>query len=668
MISKEYKNTLKTLAIQKFVNENKRSPTVAEMQYLLHEIQKKYHAVDVVGLSGSDIEKPLFRQVSSATTENNNRKVILSDLLTLNTKLDNLIDMEEAAYRSSIGTIARANKTLDELMGRVDNLLLIYGQGDDFLYGFEETFANQQYVDHTNSTACIHPSNVTLGKRKLDFVGSDSITAKFSVVAERGYSSYYANGSLNSLLKDNGDVWQCKVKTPYQIGRVALIIELSFSKLVDVSSLKLFGLPSEVSKPMYTTVSYARENGVLVAIEPVEQELTQAFILPINASGVKKIQLIISKNAADVPTGVLNEYEYHFELDKIVLESSNYILSSSLICGPYTIVDYNGNEVFPTKASLTACTKEPAGTGIAFYLSTDGTNWHSLNHLNKTSNYVSFGDNTPEKAIGQTDLSKDSHVLLNTLDSTEQFDYRHEAYLNSYILADYANIVSKHNINIKRGIVYSENISEALGTALGWTHNRKKGTYSCYVNIKNAEGRIIDLGPKGAILNDKKVTGETLFPNGISKFETDSSNWVDIETNILSDTELEKVDPLYPYNHKYIISGYSYPVSFLGDRPYKGVNEYFAYQMYYISPEEFEALEPTASNYYRVFTIEQVDDNLYFKVKVNKNSSTWMLEGFELDFVTQNVNPISTIYVKAVLNSNAALLTPVLESFKVRVV
>ena len=97
------------------------------------------------------------------------------------------------------------------------------------------------------------------------------------------------------------------------------------------------------------------------------------------------------------------------------------------------------------------------------------------------------------------------------------------------------------------------------------------------------------------------------------------------------------------------------------------MDEYFGALLDYISPEEFYTLAPKDPRYFKVFTIEEVDGKLFFKVKVHKASSTWRDEAFAIDFQVQSSRS-NDLYVKAVLSSNRDTLTPVIQSFKVRVV
>lgn len=663
-ISKEYLSTLRKRDVQKFIAENKRSPTVAELREIINKSIKDYYAVDETGIVAFDLVKPKFRQESSIEIENNNREAIYLDLMTLNQKLDNLLEIEETAYRASTSTFSRVNKTLDEFLERLDNLLLINGQDDLFLQGVEETFAHQLHVDYANTTAAVESFNVQLGKRRLDFVDLSKCKLAVTAIADKGYIAYEANSSIKSIINDDGNIWQGKIKTNYQLGRVSLLLSFTFSESTDISLLKIKCLPIEVNKIMTSSVYYSTNGSSFNIIEPFEQRLTESFSLPINKKGVKKIQVLLSKEAADRFNSSLNEYEFLFLLDKIAFEKSIYEQESksTLFCGPYDIVDTSGKPVYFTKATLKACTMEPEGTSIAFYISNNGIDYRPIDHHNKTSNYVSFGDNSSGQALSYVYLNQAATSLIESVGSTEEYDVSKEAYLNAFVVPEYTELIPYRNITIKRNIAVKD--VEISGIPSGWIWNSERNTYSTIIYISNSEGRQIDFGPKGIMINNNLSTGLTWLKNGYSYIEVNSTNWNSLPNSINNETDLKTLDVLYPYNHRYLIEGYKYIGAFLGEKLYTGVDEYFGKLLNYVSQEEFEIIE---NNNYNVFTIEEVDDQLYFKVKVDKTSSTWQNEHFAIDFVVQSQSN-NQLWIKAILSSNDSTLTPVLESFKVRVI
>ena len=58
---------------------------------------------------------------------------------------------------------------------------------------------------------------------------------------------------------------------------------------------------------------------------------------------------------------------------------------------------------------------------------------------------------------------------------------------------------------------------------------------------------------------------------GFHTIKTSSANYLKVSSYLGSLEELEEEDKLYPYNHKYLFEGYSYPQSFQGEKNYFGI-------------------------------------------------------------------------------------------------
>ena len=154
-ISKEYQNKLREKAVKKFVLENSRSPSPEELDFLLASYYREYASVDEIGISGVDVAKPTYQESSSAFTENKNRDAILSDLQAIQDRITGVTRLLEDSYRGFQGTVNRTRKLLNQVEGKVDNLLLLQGDVDVFVTGIEESFDTQEFVDLDKTTASI---------------------------------------------------------------------------------------------------------------------------------------------------------------------------------------------------------------------------------------------------------------------------------------------------------------------------------------------------------------------------------------------------------------------------------------------------------------------------------------------------------------------------------
>jgi len=384
---------------------------------------------------------------------------------------------------------------------------------------------------------------------------------------------------------------------------------------------------------------------------------------------VKKIQFTFSKDAADSNTTSRNRYMYVFSLDSLKIYADSYKSSqrSSLVCGPYEVKDDQGNPVYFTKATLSACTCEPENTSVSFYLSQDGVNWSGVSHDGDAGNYVSFSDGSATQASAFIDESLSAGAVLDNVSTMKDLDFQADGVINTYIDSSYVDVVPLQSVVLKRNVIVSSSPTELLGAVPGWSFEEVTQQYSTTMYVESPDGRYLDLGSTSAYVNGSLVSGQIYVPQGYSTFATSDANWIELDTSLASVDALEAADPLYPFNHKYLVEGFPYPDSFVGDRIYQGASEIFGDLMVYRSPEEFAFAEVGDALFFKMFTIEDVNGNWYIKVKVDKTDATWQQEIFSADWAVQSATT-NKLYVKALLGTSETGRTPRIDSFNVRVI
>lgn len=667
-ISKPYSKTLRRRAVTRFVRQHQRSPTDAELNQLLFEEEQLYPTVDQVGISGFDLGRPRFKDVSSAAMENTNRKALWDDATTLSTRLDNLIQQLEDSHRGFYGTARRVGRLLDQTESRLDNLLLLNGAADAFVVGVEETFDTQVYVDQNLSDSTIEAGYVTLGRTGYTAVPLDKLRLNATSAGTANIIGIQTSSPISSLKEDDGSLWEYVVYTKEQQARVTLVITLELPEPTYIGDLRVNGLPVSVNKKMTASCFYSLDGSSWTALEPLEQQATAEMQYQIGLDGVKKVQLTFSKDAADSSSPNKNSYMYVFSLDSIKMYADAFKPAdrSTLICGPYSVLDDVGNPVYFTKATMSACTCEPDDTSVSFYLSQDGENWVGVSHDGDSGNFVSFGDGTPDQSLEFIDDSSASGALVEEVEGMEDIDFQTEAVLNTYVLADWIDYIPISSFVVKRNLSDSTT-SELLGSVPGWVFDENTQQYSTTLYVDDPNGRYLDLGGTSAYINGSQVSGRVFIPQGYTVFTTADSNWIEVDAALTSVDALEQADPLYPYNHKYLVEGYSYPGSFSGEEIYQGVDEYFGKLMVYRSPEEFAYAEKGDPFYYDMFTIEDGDGNWYIKVKVDKTNASWRNEQYSVSWTVQS-SETNQLYVKALLSTSNKGQTPRIDSFKVRVI
>jgi len=239
-----------------------------------------------------------------------------------------------------------------------------------------------------------------------------------------------------------------------------------------------------------------------------------------------------------------------------------------------------------------------------------------------------------------------------------------EAVCNTFLPESLSDQFVLQNTFVKRNKRQKD--KKVYGVSSGWFNDLSNLRYRTTIKVDSFEGVVIDLGNTSAFINDKLVTGEILLPKGYHNFSTNYTNWVDVPEGLATIEELKKFDPLYPRNHKLMIEGYPYSEKFRGERAYNKVGvENFGALLRYVSPEKFLGSEFDNDLY--IYTVEEYNGNLFFKVKIDSKDASWVKEVVEIVYMLRSSDS-NTVYVKALLRSEDIKITPNINRFQVRVI
>ena len=377
-ISEAYQDTLKRRAVADFIKANDRGPTLVELADIVAKEQRKFPAVDQVGISGYDIAKPQFRDSSSVAFENKNRIAVFDDMFTINTRLDDLIELLEDSFRGFQATGRRSNRLLSQIESRIDNLLLLNKNVDVFVHGIEETFDTQEFIDIDQTTAAVESSYCTIGRAGYTPVDLSNVRITATATSADGIIGSSSSSNIDLLKENDGSYWEHLIYTKNRQGRVSTIIEMELPEALYVGDIRLTGNGISVNQQTTITVFYSIDGQTFTALEPVEQVFHSGEnSFNIGIDNIKKIQILMSKTASDNVTVTANQFVYVFSLDSIKILSDRYTSTkeSVLIAGPYTVTDEEGVSVPFTKATLKPCIVMPEDTSINFSLSKNGTDW-----------------------------------------------------------------------------------------------------------------------------------------------------------------------------------------------------------------------------------------------------------------------------------------------------
>jgi len=669
LLTAPYEPAFKKRVIQKYVEENNRAPSKAQLFELMRDIRREYPGAEQVGFSGRDVVPPVFRDISSSDEENKNREAVQDDMQVLGGRIESLGEFLEESYRVFIAAAARSDQLLSQLDRRLNNLLLLAGRTDVFVYGIEEGFETQENIDFENSTVTIEPGYCTMRRRSYTKVDLGTVDLGFTTIAPKGLLSTRVINNIDSLKEADGNVWEYHVKTPYSLGRVSAAIDVAFQDPdgEDVTDLRLVGSPVDANGKTTWSVFYSLDGASYHAVEPVEREFYKGENqVSIGLSGVKKLRIVLTKSAADDISVSGKENFYIYTLDSLELFVDEYKTGarSVLYAGPYDVLDDQGAAYDFSMAAMGSdtCCVIPDRTSVSFFLSKDGINYEPVSWTGKSLNVVQFHDTNPNGTYDFLDAAEHQYALVLPDDEELEFDFGKEAYLNLFV-DDTTYPVVRQSVRVKRNL--SQAGRSLYGTTAGWAFNSKTSEFSTTLQIEKIEGRWLDLGTTSAYVNDRLVSGRIRLPQGTHTFRTADANWYDVEAGVTTLEDLEAKDAVYPYNHKLLVEGYDYPLGFQGEQIYQGVDEFYGAALTFSTPEKFEDEDNDAN--LSIFTLVEYNGDLYFKVKVDRTDGSWRDEHISVEYLTHRETG-SQLYVKAIISSLDNRISPHINHFQVRVI
>lgn len=667
----QYRKTLRRRVVKKYVQENARSPSRAQVNELMHQGEIDYPGLNLHGFSAVDFvgTDTNFMEESSSSKENVFRESGYDDLVSIDQKAEDLAELIEDGQRSLKATSARVKKLLQKIDRRLNNLLILSGRNDAFVYGVEETFDSHEQVDMNLTTASVEAGYATLGRSGYTKV--DLSNAKFSVTpkSDKGIIGTANITGLSTLKEVDGDLWEYHINTNYATGQVRVLLNIDFDETdgIYIGDLRLTGSTVDSNSITTLEVYYSVDGKSFYSVKPGQIEFgTGENQFSIGIDGIKKIKIELSKSAADHSDGERN-HKYIFSLDSIELFTDTYDVSkrSTLVLGPYSIANEMGEPVNFTMATLgnDTCCLVPRKSSVSFFLSKDKTNWFPVSYTGESLNVVQFNTSNPIGTYSHINNLTDQRSLFSEPPLNVDLEYGKDLICNLYISEDYSDGFVLRNTYVKRNI--PRDSVNLYGVSSGWFKDKNTFQYKCCFQIKDIEGRFFDFGNTSAYIDGRQVTGTVHVAEGYHTFATSDTNWYDVEEGIASHTDLEEADPAYPFNHKLMIEGYRYPGAFQGARVYEGADEYFGSLLEYVSPEEFAEDENEAN--LNIYTVENYEGRLYFKVKADPSDGSWIEEYVKIDYMLRTEDT-SDLYIKAIISTRDPTVTPNINTISVRVV
>lgn len=630
----------------------------------------------------------------------------------MDTFLEAMTRLGELNIRTVVEWAARS-KSLESrliaLQSRMDSLLLNKSDTAGYLAFVEDGFRTLENISSDTTTSIdVETGEVTL-KVSTAIEGADDVGQmvdtsganvdwRFIEGNNVKVSTQPSGSALKNVLLKGHNIFQSVVTTklPQDIRSKAR------SNKPIVGELKV-SLPEkkEISRILYLQSDPAAGNSTTVSAQyttdgytwqPVPGEsATQtsvgdlSFRFPgIEVSGLK---LVISKPSPDSTT--VDSATYNFGIRHVGLFKEKYLTNgdTGYVLQTETMIPILGTKPIEFgRAALEVCQEVPDETSINYSLrawnGTSFTPWVPVIPINTESQVaatavVDFSSPIEYSSedfttVYDSSLNAENLNLLKT-NVSYRFQHINETVLNGYIDEGEDKIT---DLSLYRNIGYADGKYPLIDTdltvrniSIGWGLD-SDSQYFCSFRVDNPIGINIDFGSSQCFIDNNRGSGSFHISEGWHTFRTHRSNWIQLTasaslgiTTPNSESELRRLDPLYPFNHKYLIEGYNYPSSFTGNKVYVGADEYAQHKGTREGTYSFFAAKQD-------LTIFALDENSAGKticlLKYDTAYSDHVNERIRIYYSLRDVS-YSGIQLKAVLKSDSNDKTPILSYYRIRV-
>lgn len=658
-MNKEYNKKIIERVIREFIKNNKRAPSITERKELLLQIEKDYVEVDNVGISGYVVETPKFREVISSSKYNRNQKSLFDDLEVILSRLSKIKNDYFNSFLLNKKLLYKLIKEYEQYESRIDNLLLLMGNDDIFYFGIEETFNSTDKIDLEKTTVNCQNGFVQLSSDSYEEIDLIKCKINLSGFSDKGYITYTLSNPLECLKKQTGESITINVESLSMNQKTGYVLDVIFEQPESISSFVFDGLSSSNNGVATIDCFFTLDKTYWTPFS-LKKEMKSKNIIHCGKENIYGLRILVSKEKEDYSENDIHTYSFIIENLKILKNNHSTQDRGTLMCGPYYFADSLGNIKNITKATFSACAQVPEDSSINYYLSIDKENWFSVSNENKS--IVSFGSHDIDKSIGYLKPLEASNKLYWQNQSIHFETAENDVLiLNSFIKPEYIEQVRAENIQVYKNLNSTDQLPNSVGK---WLYDNEKDIYTLYVYNELSYNIYINTGDITLKVNGSTVAGNVTIRPGWNKIEIDGVNFFEIEPDISDEESFRKKDKLFPYNLRYLIEGYDYPKSFIGEKVYLGFKSTCQSILKYIPYDQFLTLEEYDGS---VFSILENEEGIFFLIKADLNSAYNLNQTADIDFYLQ-AEESQELWVKAIFETKKKYSTPILESFKIRTI
>lgn len=683
----------------------------------------------------NDLSKPLFKSAnfgieygeeSSASKNNLANNTIQQDMAVLYKHLlkvseQSLLNFERWKSESQL-----LEGRIDNLVDRINSLLLLAGDTAGYFNFIQDNFTDTSKVDLANSDAYIDIKKgivtigtSTSGTTRIDLSSLRNEDVEFTVLSRNNLIAIFdADGSKPiSAISDDSSFWQQRVFVS-KPSPISAELKIHFAENQSISRIDIDMHMSNQSAAVQTTVMYSVDNynwSQIPATNFTQSVIDKATFRfpPVEARWVK---LVMTKPGYDSVSNGIYGYEFGFDSLSFYHEGFASNENSTLISSALSVLGTDGLPQEFGKVVLEVCEDVPEGTSIDYYIGvTDdestvpsGINFVQIDPLTRTSttlpSVLDFGD-LSQIEISPIYVSYDPGASASLINPGASFNYLSSVTGGTTLTASGLSSAQRYSFSKSNerilDLSFGPNIAIAQNTLELWRNVHTVGSedkvrgiangwrfedpyYKTTVYVENANGFAIDWGGKSAVVDGGVVAGKTSVSQGHHTIWVHKDSWRYIDpTDVVDLATLKAADPLYPYNHRYIVEGFNYPTWDINtEKVYTGFDIVAEYLMQEVSI--FDLINNISPNDYSRFAIDYdtgdsgrlLDGSAAdssdqvpircFVLKVDENQSDFMNELFVLRFKSAN-----TLYpylrLKAVFSTEDSSITPLLDSYRIKV-
>lgn len=609
------------------------------------------------------------REESSASLFNQMQETFFSDLSVLYQQVVAQLQDSSLFLNRNLAEIQMLKAKLKNLEDRVEELLLRNKDTEGYYQFFADTFNSLQYVDTINTTAAVdlRAGIVTMKEgvsetRKFNLNFTNYKDLSFQVLTRFGIegSANVADQSAVDAFKDGENSWRQEVVSSAPV-TMTIELRIDLKEVKEVSKIDYESFNDQSFGIMTVQIQYSNDNYNWFDFpgDFPTQNIYHKGVYTGTATDMRYIRFILTKTSYDrVDEG---RYVYYFGAKHIDVFGVEYDADGSVLQSKQIYPEEkSGQDAYINRISIEACEDVPSGTDILYDVSfDDGNEWVPISPVNRSN------PKFPQVAsLNKIQLEMSSVVGLTAVDGVVDIHN---------IALDYdASTLDEVSTTVWRNVGAQGDTDTVREYQKGWSFDDEY--YSCYIWVDNFYGLEIDLGDTTAELDGASITGLVTIPHGRHFFRTRQTNWrsLGVLTSITAETKAGVItdtvqgaitDPLYPYNHKYLIEGIPYDtaVTIWDNQVYFGV-------------DVFAGKRPTLVSSFDLLTNAKEDDYDRFAkkgdqviVKYDPGATDVNNEEFIVQSFTSSASDLPTnVILRATLTSEIGSITPVLYDYKVK--